>query len=760
MKLIENLVPYPQQVNATEGTYFFDACQPVRVSKAVFDDKAIVHKCATLQLALRCDEQLSGFQFWLGAHTATAQAPQRAEAYCLAVSPQGVSIDGFDVEGLFWGLTTLEQLLNQSTAIPCCVLNDWPAIESRGHFDDISRKRVSTTEDFKQIIRRLSLFKINYYGMYIEDVLHLQAYPDVGEKRGKLMPWEVQEIVAEGELYKVNVVPFFQLLGHCENLLDMPNYAHLGKQVVQKMSSLDPQNPEVRVFLKNCIEEVAALFPCKYFGMGFDETQGLSKEDFVSHANWCAHELEKYGKTGLIWVDMFYNHYGIDKIKELVPSLIPVDWQYGQEGGVIAFWEELKVTNRLIWGFGGYNNWCKFLPDFEQGKDNVDAWIRTVNPGPGSALFYSQWGDNGYENNRDLPWNLFAYAGECSWRGDGVLRETFERRFHIALFGEEIPALLDTVAAAPALHEVIPYWNFHRKNANAYTRIAKHEPHYLAVAKEAQRTIEKLLGKLRLVANEKAAVILHHHITALEIMRVVTQRLIFAFEPQGLPVLIDAIAAARDLSMKDWLLTNRLEGLSVSVDVFNEVIASYQMLMSRAVEVRSGYQPISLDAFNNTYFEDIAGVPIGAGTCAGIPFLFADATKTHLSMQTNTSVTVDVPSGVKQELHLIVSTPMTPGAKPMPALKVSFLKDGTIISEEILQTVTHCVDWFAPFGEHMWAGGGYAYADKTRVTPALRPDLFFGLMSVSGFQIDAEFDQIVFTALAEKNVEIFALTVQ
>ena len=789
MNKIKNLVPYPQQVIEHAGSLVGRSKLIALISKETALDKAVIHKLKSMNIEFTVSERVAPFAMLLIRENNSSavfpdvaeKVPQKSEGYYLTISENDVCLQGYDIEGLFWGLTTFEQLAENSDrdVLPACEITDWPEVESRGHFDDVSRKRISTTEDFKSIIRRLSKFKINYYGIYIEDVLHLKSYPDIGEKRGKLMPWDVQEIIAEAELYKVNVIPFFQLVGHCENLLDMPNYKHLGRRVIQKMSSLDADNPEVRVFLKNCIKDVVELFPCKYFGMGFDEIQGFSQKQFYAHANWCAQELGKYDKTPLLWADMMYNHFGFETLSQLDPSIIPVNWQYQAKDGEIPFWREFVETKRRTWGFGGYNNWCIYVPSFEMGKNNIEAWTKSINNGPGSGLFYSQWGDNGYENNRDLPWNLFAYAGECSWRGNIDKKSDFEDRFQNVLYGRVIPELTEVANAVGALNSQISFWDLHRKNSNAFYRIAANEPGLLPIAQKAHDEIAALLEKVKAVevrtvpAEQTAYKIVHHYVTALTIMLLITKRFIFAFnnnETQELKRLIDDIDNARVLYMKDWLLNNRLEGLEVSQAVFTNVIASYQELLSRRVECRAGFETLDLSAFYNTYFEDIAGIPIGTSNCVGIPFSFASKELTHVSLKKGERVDI---KGVQQntcrntgkvkDLHIIVSSPMTEAAIPVPAMKLSLLKAGVVVFEEVINSVTHCVDWFAPFGEHMWAGGGLQYADMSRVTPALSPDLFFGLMKISGFDLNdrsTEFDQIRIDGLAEKNVELFAITLE
>ena len=84
-------------------------------------------------------------------------------------------------------------------------ITDWPAIAVRYHHDDVSRKQISTVEDFKRIIRLLSGWKIGHYTLYMEDVLHIASHPRIGEGRGKLMPEEVRELVKYAQQWNVEL---------------------------------------------------------------------------------------------------------------------------------------------------------------------------------------------------------------------------------------------------------------------------------------------------------------------------------------------------------------------------------------------------------------------------------------------------------------------------------------------------------------------------------------------------------------------------
>ncbi|MDZ7796710.1 MAG: hypothetical protein U5N56_06570 [Candidatus Marinimicrobia bacterium] len=81
-------------------------------------------------------------------------------------------------------------------------------------------------ENFGTILRFLGEYKQNIYMPYMEDVIQLEQYPDIGRGRGALSKEEIAELQNIAEQYFVQVIPIFQTLGHYENILSDPNYMH------------------------------------------------------------------------------------------------------------------------------------------------------------------------------------------------------------------------------------------------------------------------------------------------------------------------------------------------------------------------------------------------------------------------------------------------------------------------------------------------------------------------------------------------------
>lgn len=739
------LVPYPREVTRQPGQFPWGAL-PVSLPASAATP-AIRHKLKALGLG---PVTLEGGEPWtLRIGTPRMEglvAPRQREGYVLRAGRQGVAIGGADADGLFWGLVTLEQLVLSGTR-PCIEIRDWPEFEWRYHHDDVSRKQVSTVADFKRIVRLLSSYKIKYYTPYLEDMLYLRSHPDIGQGRGRLMPGEVRAMLAEARRHNVTVFPTFTLIGHQENLLQHPRYRTYAREVFQPPSSFDPTKPALRPFLRQVIRDVCELFPdAPFVHAGFDETQGVAEQDLIAHANWCASELGRHGKRMLMWVDMFKNHFGIKALHRLSPNITPVEWMYGDPAPVVARYRAAGV--RPV-GLAGYNNWGCHLPDFRLGKANVDQWItaarRLRSPGFGA----SQWGDTGYENSRDLCWNLFAYYAEAVWTGNAQHGAGFERRFQSTFYGRPLKPLARLIEDLAPRRQIPPRenWALFREGLPNLVRRVTVEP---GLARRAAADLGVYRAMLKAVAQAKAlarreAEQLDHFTVAIERQRLVCERLVLARRvARGLAgtALQQALASSRqdllrvrELYRTVWLRQNKRPNIEVSLAVFDAVAESLEAVAKApALPTRSAVM-LDLGTACDAFESCVAGLPLAPSLYQGVPFRFAGRERTHARLAEGRAIRLVFDPVAVRDLHLLCAgtgLPLDARARDL-LLEVRLLREGRCVFAESLRMIRHICDWFAPRGEHMWAGGGLRYVDPGRVRFAFSPGAFHGVMHVNGF---------------------------
>lgn len=305
--------------------------------------------------------------------------PLGEEGYRLDVTTDKVNVTGKSLRGLFYGMQTVMQLLpsdivspakkkNIRWNIPCVSIQDEPRFPYRGMMLDVCRYFFDV--DFiKKQLDLMAMFKMNYFHWHLTDdhlwTIEIKKYPlltEIGSIRhnvdgsivkGFYTQEQIKEVVAYAAARHITVIPEIELPGHA--LAAMTAYPELsctgGPFQLRNQWGVEDNvycagNDRVFDFLEDVIDEVAPLFPGKYFHIGGDECPKIrwqhcrkcQKRIRDEHLN-NEHELQsyfvhraesmvlKYGKAMIGW----------DEILEggLAPTATVMSWT-GEEGGIAA----------------------------------------------------------------------------------------------------------------------------------------------------------------------------------------------------------------------------------------------------------------------------------------------------------------------------------------------------------------------------------------------------------------------------------------
>ena len=91
-----------------------------------------------------------------------------------------------------------------------------------GYMADCSRNGVLRVESIKELIRTLSMMGYHFLGLYIEDTIRVEGEPYTGYMRGAYSKEEIQEAVAYGEIFGMEIRPYVQTLAHFNQLTLLP----------------------------------------------------------------------------------------------------------------------------------------------------------------------------------------------------------------------------------------------------------------------------------------------------------------------------------------------------------------------------------------------------------------------------------------------------------------------------------------------------------------------------------------------------------
>ena len=226
------------------------------------------------------------------------------EGYVLNTSTDGIVIKSKHLQGLFYGMQTVMQLLppeiesnslvsNVKWMVPNVEIKDQPEFGWRGLNLDVSR-HFSSVDFIKKQLDILSLFKINKFQWHLTDDqgwrIEVKKYPklttisskrknDDGSTYGKYYTQEdIKEVVAYAEKRFIDVMPEIDVPGHVVSVLAAyPDLScrekHLETRVLWGVDSniLCAGKEKTFNFLEDVFNEIVPLFPFEYIHIGGDE---------------------------------------------------------------------------------------------------------------------------------------------------------------------------------------------------------------------------------------------------------------------------------------------------------------------------------------------------------------------------------------------------------------------------------------------------------------------------------------------------------
>ena len=314
------------------------------------------------------------------------------EAYRIEIDKKGVRLSANTETGIFYGLQTLLQLLNNgdNKTLPALTINDSPRFPYRGLHLDVSR-HFFDKEFVKKQLNAMAYFKMNRLHWHLTDGagwrIEIKKYPrltsfaawrpfdklndlwvggrtfceqdDPRAVGGYYTQDDIREVVAYAAERHITIIPEIEMPGHSEEVLaTYPELSCSGKPYVNADFCIGTE--KTFEFLENVLLEVIDLFPSEYIHIGGDEASKSSwntcprcqKRMADEHLN-SVDELQSYM---IHRIEKFLNDHGRkiigwDEIIEggLSPTATVMSWR-GEEGGIKA----VKAGNQAIMTPGKY----------------------------------------------------------------------------------------------------------------------------------------------------------------------------------------------------------------------------------------------------------------------------------------------------------------------------------------------------------------------------------------------------------------------
>ena len=348
------ILPYPNQVEWKEGT--------CRIEKrlSVYCDEVFKYETKKEMDALKKEAGVA-YRF-----SNREQADFRVlfskdiakEGYTLDITGSGISIQASAPAGVFYAVQTLKQLLQKEQVayrFPCVEIADSPAFPWRGFLLDEARN-FQGKKEVKKLLDEMAMLKMNVFHWHLTDDqgwrIEIKKYPrltEVGGRRDSTqLNWyestvydkkpvsgyytqkDIREIVAYAAERHITIVPEIEFPGHASAAIAAYPWLGCSKKEIPVScaygvfsSVFDIADSRTQQFVRDVLDEVAALFPSDIIHIGgdevkYDEWQNsenikrlMEKEKVDSPAGlqiWFANRLSSYlkkkGKKMMGWNDI------------------------------------------------------------------------------------------------------------------------------------------------------------------------------------------------------------------------------------------------------------------------------------------------------------------------------------------------------------------------------------------------------------------------------------------------------------------------
>lgn len=369
-----------------------------------------------------------------------SSANSTPQSYRLLIQTEGITIWAPDAAGIFYGLTTLQQIMAQADGnhLPALEVNDAPDFPVRGVMLDISRDKVYTMQTLYTLVDRFASWKINQLQLYTEHTFAYRNHPLVWEHASPMTGEEILLLDAYCKQRFIELVPNQNSFGHMERWLPLEPYRHLAEihgefdvpwGKAHGPFSLAPVEPGSLELIRSLYDELLPHFSSKLFNVGCDETfdlgrgktkalvaeKGIDKVylDFLLNIY---QEVKRRGSTMLYWADIICNHP--DLIPQLPKDAIGLLWGYDADHPFDKQGTDFAAARIPFYVCPGTSSWNTIAGRTENALENLRNAAENGKKHGAIGFLNTDWGDSGHWQVPPISFLGFAAGAAYSWRAD------------------------------------------------------------------------------------------------------------------------------------------------------------------------------------------------------------------------------------------------------------------------------------------------------------------------------------------------------
>ncbi len=385
----------------------------------------------------------------------TVEVVPGLEHCTLEVSPKGLSVQAPE-HLLLTTAATVAQLfrLSEGGRMPCCSIEDAPALRRRGYMLDVSRDRVPTMDELRGLIDLLGSLKYDHLQLYVEHTFAYAGHEQVWAEASPLTAAEVRELDAWAAGVGIELAANQNCIGHMHRWLTLPRYAPLAEcpegiehafSVAKEPFSLCPTDPGSLALVEDLLDQLLPCHRSRTVNVGLDETfdlgEGRSREAceergkgrvYLDYLHAVHDRVRQRGANMQFWGDIIVQH------PELVPALpreaTALEWGY-EAGHPFQAHAKLFADSGLpFWVVPGTSTWQSMLGRVDNMLANVREAMAAATQHGAEGMLMTEWGDFGHWQPPCTAWPGIVAAAAEAWNPGSI--------------PEDLPAAIDWLVPA------------------------------------------------------------------------------------------------------------------------------------------------------------------------------------------------------------------------------------------------------------------------------------------------------------------------
>ncbi len=486
-----NLLPTPKSLTRGTGSFVIDEQtriflpaeteRPEYLAAERLRDACRLHAERTPRLDRLGRDPYHGSAIHLRVRQPAETHPLRSQAYRLDIRPDRIDLEGASNAGLYHGIQTLLQLVEQYGAtLPALLIDDEPDFQHRGFYHDVSRGKVPTLETLKWLVDYLSIHKINMFQLYVEHPFEFRFDPAIGQDLDPLTPEEILELDAYCADRRIDFVPSLQSFGHMGGVLSLPQYRHLADVELEagwkdltwhqrmKGATINMSDPEALALLTRMHDAYLPLFRSGFVNVCADETYDLGRGKntaraeevgryalYLQHIAWLNDLAKDRGRRMMFWGDI------VKQDPESIPNIpkdtILLNWGYHRN----TDYESTKLFADAGLDFmvcPGTSGWNRILNNLDNAEINIRTYAETGKKYGALGVLNTDWGDYGHYNLLGGSLHPIALGAAVSWNTEGPDSDEFDRIWNVRTFGIDDNAAVASLREQSAGQEYYSNW--------------------------------------------------------------------------------------------------------------------------------------------------------------------------------------------------------------------------------------------------------------------------------------------------------------